>query len=271
MKDSYSYPDKDDRIISRFIQTHEPWPGYWNLSEKWILQRAQYHLQANFNGSADLRLLDAGCGTGRLLIDFKDFFSQIYAVDPDEKQLCKARTVIASYKMESKVTLLKGSIENLDLPNHSMDVVLCSHVLQHVPTTAVDSILRTLASVLKSKGLLFLTVAHSCASSDTYSCARLAGSEIREDSITGEEFDEYVSLKSKYILPTHHFTLDTIAEKLCRDRLDIIESRVFHTLFSLPLVNGINKYINWDAVINGLPFLKQRYGRDLFLVARKKR
>lgn len=269
MGNSYSYPDRDDCIISRFIQTHEPWSGYWKASEQWILQRAKSHIQANYDGRTDLHLLDAGCGTGRLLIKFNESFTHIVAVDPDEYQLRKAKATVLSHQMKNKVTFICKSLEALDLPIHTFDVILCSHILQHLATPLVDQIFDLFSKVLKPKGLLLLTVAYSRVPVDTYSLTTLAKSKVVERPITKEEFDACVCQKSENILPTHHFALDTISKRLTQRGFSIMESKVFHTLFAMPLLNRLNRYANWDAIINIFPVLKRRCGRDLFVVVKR--
>src|SRR5687768_9410662 len=87
----YSYPDTGDKMIGEYIGDTEPWPGCWEESEQWVLKTVRRHIGALRSAAKSLRLLDAGCGTGRLLLQFQDLFQEIVGIDPDKSRLAETK------------------------------------------------------------------------------------------------------------------------------------------------------------------------------------
>lgn len=62
--------------------------------------------------------------------------------------------------------MLKLDITNIDLPDHSFDLILCSHVLEHIPDDR--RAMRELRRVLKPGGVLLLQVPQNNSMATTY-------------------------------------------------------------------------------------------------------
>jgi 2-polyprenyl-3-methyl-5-hydroxy-6-metoxy-1,4-benzoquinol methylase len=67
------------------------------------------------------RVLDAGCGEGRLARFAADRAAFVYAFDPDEERVEKARTSLESERVRFGV----HDVAALDVPRERFDVALC--------------------------------------------------------------------------------------------------------------------------------------------------
>ncbi|MFP5116074.1 class I SAM-dependent methyltransferase [Bacillaceae bacterium C204] len=95
-------------------------------------------------------ILDLGAGTGYITIPAaKIVEGQVYALDIDPKML---EVVDSKAKKEniSNIKTLKGSIDDIPLPDHSVDLALASLVLHEVKNLAHS--LEQIKQVLKSDG-----------------------------------------------------------------------------------------------------------------------
>ena len=66
---NYKYPDKDDRLTIELINTEYDGP-YWEKSEAAVLEKAGEAIKALPEKDDSKRLLDLGCGKGRLIGTF---------------------------------------------------------------------------------------------------------------------------------------------------------------------------------------------------------
>ena len=95
------------------------------------------------------KILDVGCGNGAL----KQLFPQNTLVGIDKLAASIKLALKAGYNQAHKVDI---DTKKLPFKNRSFDVVVCSHVLEHLfqPLFATEEMYR----VLKPKGFLFVSV-----------------------------------------------------------------------------------------------------------------
>jgi ubiquinone/menaquinone biosynthesis C-methylase UbiE len=99
------------------------------------------------------KLLDVGCGNGRLLDFFKDHSIEYTGLDNNKKLLTLAK------KAHPKAEFKYGDILKIPFPANTFDTVWCIAVLHHIPTEELQlKALKEMHRVLKSKGKLMLTV-----------------------------------------------------------------------------------------------------------------
>ena len=261
----YQYPDACDKVTIAFIRKNEPFKGYWEKSENYILGKMKKWIQSCVDRSTNAVFLDAGCGTGRLLPELEAYFNSILAIDPDPTQIERAKDLVEEHGFHDKVAFQAASIEGLKCKKETFDVILCSHVLQHVTGSSVQPTLQRLAEVLNPSGLLFITTTHSGRNHDYFVKAYLRGSEAVEEEIGREEFDSLV-LNGENILPIHFFTMGTILRLLESSDLELADIESYHILCKVPLLDRI---VDRDRIVNSLSFLKNKLGRDIFIVAKK--
>ncbi len=130
---------------------------FWNLA---TLGRADSLRRAALD-AAGLRsggsALDAGSGTGSLALLAKRRVGpsgHVVGVDASSAMIEASREKAGTAGVE--VRFLLGSVDRLDLPSGSLDVVLTSYVLHHVPEPAQTAALGEFYRVLKPGGRLVL-------------------------------------------------------------------------------------------------------------------
>jgi ubiquinone/menaquinone biosynthesis C-methylase UbiE len=70
------------------------------------------------------RVLDVGCGAGRLTAIAAARAASVYAFDPSAANVESARSALTS-EQQSRVRFAVGDAEALDLPREHFDIALC--------------------------------------------------------------------------------------------------------------------------------------------------
>jgi len=253
----YFYPDINDKLISSEIEKKEPFSGYWDNSEKFVLSGVMELIQ----GSSRERLVDAGTGEGRLSKLFAPFFDEVIALDPDPQRLAKAQKSFRD-SGTSNIQCIVSTLQDAQVEKSSCDMVLISHIIQHVPTTELNAMFKKAHALLKEGGKLVLMTNHSTRLHDRYTKQFMKNCEIVNQSISEEEFNS-LTMNKDGILPIHHFTIKTLRNYLNDFEVDNI--LVFHELLS---ATPLDRVINRDKIIN-VPLLRHITGRDVYALASK--
>jgi SAM-dependent methyltransferase len=95
-------------------------------------------------------LLNIGCGDGYLERTAQQRNWKVISVDPDAKSAERLRAMGLDARC--------GTIEALPLPEHFVDVVICTEVFEHLTPEVLDAGLDQVRRVLKPGGLLIGTV-----------------------------------------------------------------------------------------------------------------
>ncbi len=243
-KEDYSYPDAEDKITASMISEREHAKGSWDRSEQRILELIERYMKK----SPGSWLLDAGCGTGRLLPYFQVYFDKILAIDRDAAQIVKAKALARKFRFENKVVFKVASMLNLTWPRESIDSIICSHLIQHIATYKVPQVIMKTRALSKLNGTLFLITTHG--KEDYFAKAYLKRHTLFEEIISQGEFDSLVENKNG-ILPIRFFSKRTIQRILQ-------ESGFFVSAFSL-----FHKVTDNEAGTEKF--------RDMMLIARKER
>jgi ArsR family transcriptional regulator len=93
-----------------------------------------------------LRVADLGCGEGYLAMEASRWAERVVGIDVSETTLARARAVAQANGLKN-VSFKKGDIEDLPLPDGSVDVALLSQALHHAkePFQAIREAVRILA------------------------------------------------------------------------------------------------------------------------------
>jgi ubiquinone/menaquinone biosynthesis C-methylase UbiE len=99
------------------------------------------------------RILDAGCGYGRVSLELAERFpeSEIVAVDQSHSMVEE----LVNAKGQKRIRVVRGDLEHLPLESGVVDLVLCLGVIMHVRNehAAISEFVR----VLGNRGTLLLT------------------------------------------------------------------------------------------------------------------
>jgi SAM-dependent methyltransferase len=119
-----------------------------------LFQGSQSRLRAlvrraeRFRGAGTL--LNIGCGDGFLERAAQQRGWKVISLDPDAAAIAR----LTSQGIDARC----GSIEAMPLPSASLDVVICTEVLEHLSSEAASAGLGEIARVLKPGGILLGTV-----------------------------------------------------------------------------------------------------------------
>lgn len=127
-----------NQIAGHFVQTRQrSWPEFSVL--------AKYVQPGN-------RILDAGCGSGRLLNQLEGLHAQYVGIDASEELVRLAR------QEHRDATFLLGDVGKLPFYDDEFDVVFCLATLHHVPGNKLrEQAVAELTRVLRPGGFLLLT------------------------------------------------------------------------------------------------------------------
>jgi len=103
---------------------------------------------AQLRTGSDMRVLDAGCGSGRLLDELRSF-GQITGLDlnPDSVEIARSR---------GHEDVVQGPVESLPWPDETFDLVISLDMVEHTVDDRVT--LRELRRVTKHGGRFLMTV-----------------------------------------------------------------------------------------------------------------
>lgn len=97
------------------------------------------------------KILDVGCGDGRLIYELKGYIHQCYGIDPSEIAINYAKAFNFEENCNFDVKRVQDLIEQFD-------VVTCIEVLEHLPDSEIESFLTGVWNCVKSGGTLIITV-----------------------------------------------------------------------------------------------------------------
>ncbi|WP_181775889.1 class I SAM-dependent methyltransferase [Amycolatopsis pittospori] len=262
LTESYRYPDTGDHVTGMFIRRHEPYDGYWTTSEDRALGKVAEQLTTTLGARDEVKALDAGCGEGRLLPWLARFSADITAADPDADRLAKAsETLVEGTEFSFAVSPIT------ELGGGPYDLVVCSHVIQHVPTSDVTPILRRLAEVTAPGGVLVLAYSRSPIGQGTFSLDSVeAGSEVRSRRVSRDEFDQALRDGDGPALPIRYLDPEVVAADAAAAGWRTEWEWTYHVLDDL---GPTDEHIDRDELVNASGPLSRHLGRDLVALLRR--
>ena len=263
MPDDYRYPDPGDQVTSSFIARHEPFPGYWGTSEQRALELLGESLTEHLGPRERTRALDAGCGDGRLLNWIANYATDITAVDPDADRLANARRIALPPGTEA--AFRQAPISGVDGTGY--DLVVCSHIVQHLPTADTDAALRHLHDVAAPGALLVLTYSRSPVGRGGYVLEWHEDGEIRHQSVDRTRFDEALTAGARTgVLPVRLIDPEEFGKEVAAAGWVPCWEWTYHVLDDLGVLDS---YLDRDDLVNAYPALRLNLGRDIVTLWRR--
>jgi SAM-dependent methyltransferase len=258
----YSYPDLGDRVTLATIRTLEPEPGYWSQSEDVMRRDFIDPRLGDIKKKTNARGIDIGCGAGRLLPWLATYCRNLTALEPDPQRLHLARIRIDA-NLASRTVFREMHLESLD-EAATYDLVLCSHVLQHLRRDLLPPFVRKLRSLCANGGQVVVFTTHAPPDEDRFVKAYLLPDGTpREESVTAEEFDRLAD-NSSGLLPIKFFSLEAIRTTLGEAGLEVRDHYVYHCCEGS--FGDLEDHCFRDTIVNHVPPLRDRFGRDMAVV-----
>lgn len=229
----YKYPDIDDQhLFKNVVDDH--WDD-GDLEDKYISESIGM-LEANQRNY----FLDAGCGTGkRLMHNYYAKFGHLAAIDPDEDRLNKAKRLFDKLKkntptLKTSAEFIQTKIENYGANEATFDCILCSHIIQHIPTGDIEKVLNNSYRILKPSGYMMLLTTNWIPGEDRYSMTNTKTNEYSP--LTKKEFD-IAAVKNDHFLPVQLFPENELKQLLEKAGFKIVFLKKYR---GYPTVKGDN-------------------------------
>ena len=97
----------------------------------WVAKQELIFLVANLKLRQGAMVLEAGCGTGRILLPLAIKGYKCFGIDPSQQMLSKAHEKDLNSCLEGRLFI--GDIENIPFPDDTFDGVYTVNVLQWLP------------------------------------------------------------------------------------------------------------------------------------------
>lgn len=105
----------------------------------------------------DLKILDVGCGVGRVLVPLAKKGCEVTGVDISKEMIKTCRTRVRKEHLENKVRLMVTSADQLPFQSQSFDLVILSEVLFHIPDPLLSKVVRESTRVVRKGGNVIVT------------------------------------------------------------------------------------------------------------------
>jgi predicted SAM-dependent methyltransferase len=116
--------------------------------------------------TAGLRLVELGSGTGRLLAYMQSRFPYLSITGTDYSRECIAYAQRAYGQYG--ISFIHDSAQRTTLKPNSMDIVISSHVIEHIPLSEGAAFLKESRRLLKKGGIVFVGTPERRRSQDLY-------------------------------------------------------------------------------------------------------
>ena len=147
------YDDAYKAAKLEFIE--EPMDDYYNHPLAGIFSRLRVkRIIREIGKFSSKNILEVGCEAGYVSIKLAENGGNIIALDIIEEAIDLLNSKINKYNIANIKTLV-CSAHNLDIPDSSIDVIVCTEVIEHMPR--LDIAIEEFYRVLNNKGKVIIT------------------------------------------------------------------------------------------------------------------
>lgn len=215
----YTYPDKNDLLTCELIE-REYDGAYWGASEDNLLKNVQVKIDRR---KGEKKMLDVGCGMGRLFPVFLPHVDTIKALEPDEARFAQAQRTAEDF--DGRIEVLRGDVRLLE-DDEQYSVVLISHILQHIKDADMQAMLNKLKKVTAGGGMVIVTTTHAEGDDNLYFAESWEDGRRKTETISKEEFDTV--FEKEGVLPVRLFAEKNIVETFKAAGFILEEKKYYH-------------------------------------------
>lgn len=144
-----SYKGKGPSNVFDSQEGYDLYAPYYGASHAYLDSFEKYDLFEMMGDIRGKKVLDLGCGTGRMAEYLRKFGAEVVGIDISEKMLEIARKKVGS------ATFVQGDVEDLPFEDESFDMVVGAFLVVHLPE--LETCFREVYRVLKEGGEFIVT------------------------------------------------------------------------------------------------------------------
>lgn len=183
------------------------------------------------SGDAPARGLDAGCGKGRHVITLAELGLEACGVDISDVSVEFARQWLAARGLEAEIR--QAPLSEIPYQDEAFDFIICHGVLDHMLASDRKSGLSEMRRVLKTGGLLFVSVINPGDS------AYGNGTPVEDETwLVAEGFEKDI--------PQAFFTEQRLADELDGFQLESVTRQISDTMAGRSLIGSDKHYARDD-------------------------
>lgn len=223
---NYCYPDNNDDVVQATIAQTNHTTG-WETTEAKLHAYVRKVLQMRF--SKELRILDLGTGSGRLVPQYIALSRFFAAIDRDRTRIHFSR-ILAAAREAGKcidIRVINGNLlaESYRKP---FDFMIISHVLQHISRFLMHRILEQCVEKLTEEGMLYVAIPVTHEPDEHYVILRKVVDRVLCRVVDESEFTRACERPSEGDLPGRVFSMSAINELCQRHRLYMRDAIAYH-------------------------------------------
>jgi SAM-dependent methyltransferase len=139
-------------IAQGTLVNHYPYPYHWGMPWFYSVRHAR-PIDFMRPGLTGARVLDVGCGDGRLTAFLADYAQIVCGIDNQERPLRFAKLIVE----RPNVHFVQYDGSSFPFPPGSFDIVTCFDVIEHIPPDDVPTLLAAICATLKPGGSAYFT------------------------------------------------------------------------------------------------------------------
>ena len=223
----FHYSDPGEVLTIQLIRDDYD-PEYWGRSEDRVLKQAEDYLRFRYGDKLkEARLLDLGCGEGRLIPRFAAQTGHVTALEPDPDRCRKAAELVERERIPNATVLNMTSGEYLkQFPDAGFDVVLCSHVFQHIGQEILEGILEDIRNLTAKQAVCIFLTTYTSKAENVYTAERLVDGKRQVEYTDLQGFEKAVAERDT--LAVTLFSQTDLEERMTRHGLHRAAFHPFH-------------------------------------------